>query len=232
LRSNVELTDVVPLQLATVRFPSGHPQAGEEGPVFAFAVRTHDGIVLVDTGVGPDHDEVERYFHPRRTRLPEALAGVGLSIEYVIGVVNTHLHFDHCGNNRLFVDVPIYVQRTEMEEVAHPEYTAVEWVRFPDARYEMIDGDREIRPDVWVLATPGHTPGHQSVAVATVHGAVLIAGQAIYTLAEWEGSSNPRLSGEQSAWDARAYTRSRERLRELRPRRVLFSHDISIWDRE
>src|SRR5207245_317660 len=52
------------------------------------------------------------------------------------------------------------------------------WVDFPGARYEPVDGDREITDGVSVLATPGHTVGHQSVTVRTGDGLVLIVGQA------------------------------------------------------
>ncbi len=44
--------DVIPLHLADVTYPPSNPLAGQEGPVFAFAIRHPDGLVLVDTGIG------------------------------------------------------------------------------------------------------------------------------------------------------------------------------------
>src|SRR5438105_5163157 len=98
-------------------------------------------------------------------------------------VINTHLHFDHCGGNRLFPGLPIYVQRIEREAARQPDYTIPEWVEFEGARYVELDGEAEIAPGVRALPTPGHTPGHQSVLVDTEDGLVVVAGDVAY---QWE----------------------------------------------
>ena len=74
--------------------------------------------------------------------------------------------------------MPIHVQQAELDIALREGHTIVEWVDFPDARYEAVEGDREVVEGVSVLATPGHTPGHQSVTVRTGDGLVLIVGQA------------------------------------------------------
>lgn len=107
----------------------------------------------------------------------------------------------------------------------------VEWVDFPGARYELLDGDTELLPGIRVIATSGHTPGHQSLLVETGQGLVVITGQAIYSLAEWEGSTEPRKSGEEIAWDRARYVDTTRRLRERDHLRVLFSHDGAVWER-
>src|SRR3712207_9218868 len=44
-------------------------------------------------------------------------------------VVNTHLHADHCGGNRLFAGRPVYVQRRELDDARSQDgYTIREWV--------------------------------------------------------------------------------------------------------
>src|SRR5204862_837446 len=108
----------------------------------------------------------------------DALAGAKLDPDGVRAIVNSHLHFDHCGQNRAFPGVPIHVQQAELDLALRQGHTIVEWVDFPDARYEAVEGDREIVEGVSVLATPGHTPGHQSVTVRTGDGLVLIVSQA------------------------------------------------------
>ena len=60
----------------------------------------------------------------------------------VVAVVNTHLHFDHCGGNRRFAGTPTYVQRTELAAAVAPDYLE-EWVRFPGASYVELDGDAD-----------------------------------------------------------------------------------------
>jgi N-acyl homoserine lactone hydrolase len=208
--------DVIPLHLADVTYPASHPLAGQDGPVLAFAIRHAEGIVLVDTGVGEGNAWIEENYRPRNRDVREALTGAKLDPDSVNVIVNTHLHFDHCGQNRAFPGVPAHVQQTELDLALREGHTIVEWVDFAEARYEPVDGDGEIVEGVSVLATPGHTPGHQSVAVRTGDGLVLIVGQA--------------------AQDARLFATgpadpSIQRLRELNADRIHFSHDRAVLRR-
>ena len=138
-------------------------------------------FVLVDTGLIDTTPEINgdgEEWHPHP--LPDEL------VSRVALVVNTHLHFDHCGSNHLFPHAPIYVQEAEYT-AAHslPHFTILPWVDFPGARYAPISGEQEILPGVRLLPTAGHTPGHQSVALETERGLVVLAGQAIYSTAEY-----------------------------------------------
>jgi glyoxylase-like metal-dependent hydrolase (beta-lactamase superfamily II) len=208
--------DVIPLHLADVTYPASHPLAGQDGPVLAFAIRHPDGLVLVDTGIGEGSEWIESNYRPRSRDVREALGGAKLDPDQVRTVINTHLHFDHCGQNRAFPGVPIHVQEAELDLALREGHTIVEWVDFPEARYEAVEGDGEIVEGVSVLATPGHTPGHQSVTVRTGDGLVLIVGQA--------------------AQDARSFATGPadstiQRLRELNADRVHFSHDRAVLRR-
>ena len=212
----MKASDVVPLHLADVTYPDGHPLAGEDGPVLGFAIRHPDGVMLVDTGIGEGNAWIDEHYRPRRREVREALRASGLAPESVATIVNTHLHFDHCGQNRAFAGVPIVVQRAERELARREGQPFVEWLEFPGARYELVEGDREVAPGVSVLATPGHTAGHQSVVVRTDDGLMLIVGQA--------------------AQDARAFAtgeadESVKRLRALEAERIHFSHDRAVLRR-
>jgi glyoxylase-like metal-dependent hydrolase (beta-lactamase superfamily II) len=224
---------VIPLHLADVSFPQGHPQAGGSGPVLGFAIRHDAGILLFDTGVGTGHPEVEQYYRPRVTPLEDALRARGLSIGDVTAVANSHLHFDHCGGNRLFPGLPAYVQAAELRAASEPDYTVPEWVGFGQVEFVELDGDREteVAPGIVLLPTPGHTAGHQSLVIATAAGPMVVAGQAVYTAAEWSGSNDPADSGVIGAPDVLAYTESARRLRRLDPARVHFAHDLETWER-
>jgi len=207
---------VGPLHLADVTYPASHPLAGQDGLVLGFAIRHPDGIVLFDTGVGEGDEWVAENYRPRIRDVREALGAANLDPNAVRAIVNSHLHFDHCGQNRAFPGVPIHVQQAELDLALREGHTVVEWVDFPDARYEAVEGDREIVEGVSVLATPGHTPGHQSVTVRVGDGLVLIVGQA--------------------AQDARSFATgeadaSVRRLRELNADRVHFSHDRAVLRR-
>lgn len=221
--SEFALEDVTPLDLATLTWPPGTPRAGRRIPVYGYAIRLRHGIVLFDTGVGAGSTEVDREWQPRCSSLARRLADIGRTPSDVVGIVVCHLHFDHCGNDPMFPGVPIYAQRAEYAASQAPEYTVPEWVDFPGARYELLEGDAEPWPGVHILSTPGHTPGHQSVLVDTDDGGVLLTGQAVYDLAEFEGKA-PLESEDPS------YGRSVERLRSLRPRRVYVSHDDERGD--
>jgi len=208
--------DVVPLHLADVTYPGSHPLAGKDGPVLAFAIRHQSGVVLVDTGIGEGNAWIDENYRPRRREVREALAAAALDAGAVRLIVNTHLHFDHCGQNRAFPGVPIVVQGAELEAGRDEGNPILAWVDFPGARYEPVDGDHEITDGVSVLATPGHTVGHQSVTVRTGDGLVLIVGQA--------------------AQDARSFATgepdaSLERLRSLNADRIHFSHDRAVLRR-
>jgi glyoxylase-like metal-dependent hydrolase (beta-lactamase superfamily II) len=170
----MRLSDIIPLQLATVVFPDFHPLCGQEGLVRGFLIRHESGAILVDTGVGFGNVDIDRWYQPACVRIEDALAAVGLDVAGVAAVVNTHLHFDHCGQNASLGSRPVYVQSREMAAVDEPHFTIREWVRFPGANYVELDGDQELAPGVTILSSPGHTPGHQSVAVETDDGLIVI----------------------------------------------------------
>ena len=118
-----------------------------------------DARVLVDTGMTELHPAMAD-FDPRLVPLSEQafdLAGIDL-------VVNTHLHFDHCGGNHLFAGRPIYVQRRELDDArSEDDYTIREWVEAPGVRYVPVDGELELLPGLRLVPAPGHTRGMQVV---------------------------------------------------------------------
>ncbi len=196
--------------------------------MFAYLVRHPDGPVLVDTGVGGGHEGIDKLYQPVCTPLADTLDEAGLHPSDIVAVINTHLHFDHCGENRLFPNTPVYVQADEYEAAQDPLYTVREWIEFPGARLEQLSGESELLPGLSVISTPGHTPGHQSVLVEGEDGLSVIAGQAVYSAAEFAGAA-PATGGE---WDGEAYARSLASLRDLAPERVYFSHDATVWTKE
>ena len=225
------MASIAPLHLSDVRMPPGHPQAGSCVPVLAFAVAHDAGVLLFDTGVGRGVAEIDEAFRPERRLLSEELEAHGLDVSDVTAIANSHLHFDHCGMNRLFERIPLFVQRSEYEGARIEGYTVREWVEFPDATYEVVSGAVDVAPDVTLVATPGHTPGHQSALVQTQLGLCVLAGQAVYTVDEWNGSADPSRSGLLLADDRDAYVDSVRRLQGLEPAAVHFAHDRGSWRR-
>jgi N-acyl homoserine lactone hydrolase len=124
---------------------------GQLWPVYGWAIDGPDGTILVDTGMIDSTPELDEEWEPVLLPWPE--------VGDVAAVINTHLHFDHCGGNRRFAGVPTYVQRTELETAVAPNYLE-EWVRFPGESYVEVDGDAELFPGVSVHARAlGRSPG-------------------------------------------------------------------------
>ena len=160
--------------------------AGDRWPCFVHTIEHPAGLILVDTGMIDSTPELDAEWSPTPGRLPFEL------VRRVAIVVNTHLHFDHCGGNRLFPGLPIHVQRRELSDArAEDDYTIAEWVDFPGATYVEHDGEAEIVPGVRLLPAPGHTAGHQVVVVDTDAGPVVLGGDVGYSFAEIERGDTP-----------------------------------------
>jgi len=162
---------------------------GELMPVYAHVIVHPDGRVLVDTGMTELHPAVAD-MDPRLSPLNEQefdLAGIDI-------VVNTHLHFDHCGGNHLFAGKPIYVQRRELEDArSQDDYTIREWVDPPGVNYVPVDGELELLPGLRLVPAPGHTRGAQVVVVGISEHPVVIAGD----VAVWFGElDDPQTEGQ------------------------------------
>jgi glyoxylase-like metal-dependent hydrolase (beta-lactamase superfamily II) len=213
------------LHVADFIHPNGSPLAGRMGIVMAYAVVHPDGVLLFDTGIGSGNDEIERAYRPVVRDLPDLLRARGIAPGDVTAIANSHLHFDHCGQNAAFPGRPIHVQAAEYEAAHGIEYTIPEWVDFPGARFQRLSGEAELLPGLRLVPTPGHTPGHQSLLVDAAGGRTIVVGQALYTRAEWDGSDDPAASGLDGAWDAERYRASVALLRALEPDAVLFGHD-------
>ena len=151
---------------------------GATWPGLVHTIDHPDGLVLVDTGMIDTRPEVEDLQPTPHPLAPELVSRVAV-------VVNTHLHFDHCGGNRLFPGMPIHVQRRELADARTlDDYTIREWVDFPGAMYAEHDGEAEILPGVRLVPAPGHTEGHQIVVVETDEGLVVLGGDVGYSFAD------------------------------------------------
>ena len=137
-------------------------------------IRAAGKWILVETGAGDKWDAKRRDIYAFEGRgLPQQLAERGVRPEQIDIVVNTHLHFDHCGGNTQMVSgkpAPAFpnaryiVQRGEFEHARRPtERDRASY--FPEnfepiaasGQWELIDDEREIAPGVELLLAPGHT---------------------------------------------------------------------------
>jgi N-acyl homoserine lactone hydrolase len=180
-------------------------------PVPAFLIRLDDdSLALVDTGMSRLHiadPELTWRGTPtgdvlvpdmrREDSLLWRLAELDIAPADIKYVINTHLHFDHAGNNDLLKDATFFVQREHYEYAKdNPSFPNQYW-NLPALSYELLDGETSPFPGVNVIPTPGHAPGHQSVQLRLAEsGTMIICGDAVYCQENfdhdsWGGQADP-----------------------------------------
>lgn len=199
-------------------------------------------LYLVDCG--PDYDnETNARLHQPMTMRPEwhirqRLAAMGLDAGKLEGIIVTHLHWDHLkAVNSLPDTLPLLVQREELAWAAASRGTRFAKAYETDtqevpyffrchARYELLDGEREIAPGLRVFPTPGHTRGSQSVLVETAKGMLILANDVVNVLENWTPGIRPG-----NVVDDEAYEASLEALRqhERRGCTVVPGHDFRVF---
>lgn len=146
-------------------------------------VRTGKHNVLIETGIGDKfsakYADIYGIEHP--TTLPAELRKHGLSVTDIDIVINTHLHFDHCGWNTrrengkvvpTFPKARYFIQEGEWEHALQPterdRASYVEEFFVPaEPQLERLRGDQEIEPGISVEVVPGHTRDLQCVRIAS-----------------------------------------------------------------
>jgi N-acyl homoserine lactone hydrolase len=200
-----------PQTIAVIPLRVGDLLVGEDQrmSIYVHVIDHPDGRILVDTGMTETHPAVAD-MEPRLTPLDT----LDLDLDGITAVVNTHLHFDHCGGNRLFSGRPVFVQRRELEDARTLEdYTIPEWVDAAGIDYVPVDGEYEVLPDVRLLPAPGHTRGSQIIVIDSGPRPVVIAGDT----AVWAGQlDDPETEGQRL-------------IRALEPSEVWLAHADKPW---
>ena len=181
------------------------PGIEQEAPILCLALERGSTRVLVDTGL-PEIDWVSANFgkvtQTPGEKLTEALRiHLGWEPADVGIVINTHLHFDHCGGNRVFPNARFVVQRLEYEFAMAPslgmgpiyplhlfDRSAVDYFD-----WQFVAGDHELLHGLRLLFTPGHSPGHQSVAFQATDGVIVYTGDAVNRMESIEQGIAPGL---------------------------------------
>jgi glyoxylase-like metal-dependent hydrolase (beta-lactamase superfamily II) len=186
-RTTVGNVDIIALVDSTAAYPvaGAYPQAGSdatdryrrhldaEGRVVlnfgCFLLRDGATTVLVDTGWGPEHDG----------RLIAELAEAGVAPRDIDLVIFTHLHGDHTGWNvdrasgrPLFSAARYLVPRADWDHYSQQDPPSASFTRdvLPleaAGCVDLIEGDHVISPALIAVPTPGHTPGHTSIAITS-----------------------------------------------------------------
>jgi glyoxylase-like metal-dependent hydrolase (beta-lactamase superfamily II) len=163
-------------------------------------VRTGEHTVVIETGIGNKLPEKLQKIYGNEPQLLGQLDEAGVDPEEVDIVINTHLHFDHCGWNTqkkpngtvvpIFPRARYYFQRLELEH-AHEQHER-DYISYISDNYDpllrngqgvVLDGDAEIVPGVSVRLYSGHTRGHQGVIIESQGKRACYVGDLIPTIA-------------------------------------------------
>jgi glyoxylase-like metal-dependent hydrolase (beta-lactamase superfamily II) len=160
-----------------------------ELPIQAVLIRSPDGAVLVDTGLGPQP----------RDFMPETASTLlhQLEPESVDVVIHTHLHVDHVGWDGVFPRARYVVHREDWSFFmapwqirVRPHLHRLEPLR-EEGLVDLVGGETEVVPGIRVLPSPGHTPGHMHVRIEHSGAAAVVLGDvAVHP----EQLANPRLA--------------------------------------
>jgi len=159
---------------------AGVPMKLDVAIFFIEGTPNKSGKVLIDTGTyaasmkkyWPGEAEDVKSFE-------DALREEGMTVDDVDVIIHTHLHHDHCVNTAKCKHAEVYVQEEEWVFAMAPHPLQSQY--YPKEIYggwklRLIRGDYDLFPGLRILHTPGHTPGTQSIAVATSEGTAVIAG--------------------------------------------------------
>ena len=167
-----------------------------------YLIRHARGWFMWDSGINDNVATMPNGFQRSKVsphyRLPKplraALAEIGVDPARIEHVAFSHTHGDHVGNGNLFTGATLYIQQAEYDIAFGPE--AVSKWNFEVTSYDKLrtnktvklNGDHDVFGDgsVVIVATPGHTPGHQALLVRLPKtGPVILSGDMVHLQENW-----------------------------------------------
>ncbi len=176
------------------RYPDAFEQDHMLIEIGCYLVRSQGETILIDTGYGAGPIEA---IGGRRGELMDDLVAKGITPEEVNTVFLSHLHSDHVGWNVVeqdgkltpaFPNARYVVHHADLEHFRRPEVQAASTFPFMDRCVESVASlglldtlteDTDLTGEVRALHTPGHTPGHMSILVASQGEEALIQGDVL-----------------------------------------------------
>jgi glyoxylase-like metal-dependent hydrolase (beta-lactamase superfamily II) len=163
----------------------------------AVFIETENHKIIVDTGAGDKHLSKIKYYKPHEMKdLREEIGKLGVSPEEITDVVNSHLHFDHCGGNTVanekgeivpaFPNAVYHVSLAQWENYRKP--TTFERLSFfadniepvlDAGQLHRVPSDTELFDGIHLKLYDGHTPGQIAVFFDTDDERFVYAGDII-----------------------------------------------------
>ncbi len=190
---------VVPKIMWSRRLPADDNNCVTSG-LNSLLIRTGKQTVLVETGMGNKLSPRMAKFYGQPAQLLSNLAAGGIAPEDIDIVINSHLHFDHCGWNTVrdangkfvatFPRAQYYAPEGEWQYAQHP--TVRDGISFISENYDplvesgqmkLLQGGEEIVPGISVKTFPGHTAHMQGIIVQSGGKTACYVGDLIPTTA-------------------------------------------------
>lgn len=195
----IMLPDATPANLAAIEWlkPNFVTEQGQLiSSVHSLLVESCGQRIVIDTCLGNDKPRIVPQWNQRQGRFLDEIAAAGFARERVDFVVCTHLHPDHVGWNTMLVDgrwLPTFPS-------ARYIFSAQDWawldqapvsalgdyagdsVRpvFDTGQGECVAPDFRITDEVWLESTPGHSPGHVSIRIASCGEQAVVTGDLMH----------------------------------------------------
>jgi N-acyl homoserine lactone hydrolase len=205
----------------------------------AWLVTGADKPILIDTSFRSVEDAGKYQGltcqRSEKQTLEAQLASFEIGLEDVGYIIHTHVHMDHAGQDYLFPNAKIILQRGELQHAAAPNvcpvlfYDRLDVSRLTNELWSQLEfiegGNSEPFPGIRCEFTPGHTPFHQMVRIDTAAGEYVVAGDAAMLLSnvtnQWMPGIIDSMSGTMTG------------LKKLQPivDRVLPTHDRVVAER-
>ncbi len=164
--------------------------------IFALLVISQGKRIVIDTCLGNDKARIVPQWNQRQGKFLDDIAAAGFPRESVDFVVCTHLHADHVGWNTMLVDgrwVPTFSSARyifparDWEWLDKAPVTALGDYAGDSVRpviaaglAQLVSPDFRFTDEVWLESTPGHSPGHVSVRIASQGEHAVVTGDLIH----------------------------------------------------
>jgi glyoxylase-like metal-dependent hydrolase (beta-lactamase superfamily II) len=170
---------IVPKVLWSKRVPSDEKNRVPTG-LNSVLVRTGEKNILIETGIGNKLSEKMVSLYGQPAKLLGDLNDAGVTLDDIDIVINTHLHFDHCGWNTIreggkikpaFPKAQYYVQEGEWKHAHQGQRDTVSYLHenydplVESGQMQLLRGTKEIVPGISVEVFPGHTRDMQAVII-------------------------------------------------------------------
>ncbi len=115
--------------------------------------------------------------------------------EKITKVFISHLHFDHCANIDLFSDIPVYLNKNEFNFNLKNNSSENNLVKIvvdsflKKSSFNLFKNEFNLTKNIKVIITPGHTIANSSLMFCSNLKNVVIVGDAIETLTEYNNKN-------------------------------------------